>query len=576
MGYSIPPGDYSLPPMQVNVAAELGKTLAAQITAFGNIRRQQRAEAKRLQATQNQFKNGLILRQNELKTGYFTSLEKAGITDDPDKENELFDQFQQEVDTRARAALDARMKMQFDADIDDDERIKLGKIVSDFKSYSEKSLAQMGGVVADASIVTDPNNVVVGDPMNGEQLGNILALQNINGAAAASFDPNAITSRQLTTRGNQNIVTSTVKIPANSTYFEDANKAGEGGANSIIQNGLLAETIKEEEINGEKFYVFKTDINVSNYSSKGGMDLVQKKLEIQSSDKILTENKFINKQGSFNQNFVNQNPVVIAEVEKDSNGNLTGYSNTVDYNIVDVGAMTFDKAYIAELDSEYESVFNNPEVSQAQKQQYLIDIGVVENIKSIQNRSPEEQKKLIMDAMGNNIWEGYFPEKYVSSGNGSQQIQKQLGTLNKKTGEFDLDEADKALLKSIQDQGIKNPLTGELYQEGESIYVIRTEKSRVTPEDTENNNEGTEDQQYFGKIASALGKDTFASGANSLFTAVTRTPGGRTFYQYKPGIEGGDAAGVYEVDEDGVKVPNASIVPTVALQAIYSSAARRK
>ena len=32
MGYSIPPGDYSLPPMQINVAAELGKTLSSQIT----------------------------------------------------------------------------------------------------------------------------------------------------------------------------------------------------------------------------------------------------------------------------------------------------------------------------------------------------------------------------------------------------------------------------------------------------------------------------------------------------------------------------------------------------------------
>ena len=64
---------------------------------------------------------------------------------------------------------------------------------------------------------------------------------------------------------------------------------------------------------------------------------------------------------------------------------------------------------------------------------------------------------------------------------GAQQIQKQLGTLNKETGEFDLDETDKALLKSIQDQGIKNPMTGELYQKGDSIYVIRTEKSRVTP-----------------------------------------------------------------------------------------------
>ena len=66
MGYSIPPGDYSLPPMQVNVAADLGKSLAAQITAIGNIRRQQRAEAKRLQATQNAFKNNLILKMSSI------------------------------------------------------------------------------------------------------------------------------------------------------------------------------------------------------------------------------------------------------------------------------------------------------------------------------------------------------------------------------------------------------------------------------------------------------------------------------------------------------------------------------
>jgi hypothetical protein len=236
--------------------------------------------------------------------------------------------------------------------------------------------------------------------------------------------------------------------------------------------------------------------------------------------------------------------------------------------------MTFDKAYIAELDSEYESIFNNPEVSQAQKQQYLIDIGVVENIRSIQKKTPEQQKKQIMDAMGDNIWEGYFPEKYVSSGNGSQQIQKQLGTLNKKTGKFDLDEADKALLKSIQDQGIKNPLTGELYQEGESIYVIRTEKSRVTPKDDEDGGEGTEGQQYFGEIVTALGNENFGIGAGSLFTAVTRTPGGKTFYQYKP-AKGDNAAGVYEVDETGLKT-GGGVVPTTALQAIYSSAAKRK
>ena len=578
MGYSIPPGDYSSAPMQINVGAQLGKTFAQAFTAYGNIKRQDRAEAKRLKATQNQFKNQLILQQNELKTGYYDSLAKAGISDDPEKENELYDQFKLEVDTRAKSALDARMKMQFDADLSDEERMRLGGVVNDFKSYSEKSLQQMGGLLSDADIVTSLDHVVVGDPMNGEQLGYILALQNLNGAKAASFDPRAITSRNLNTKGNQNVVTSTVKIPANSQYFDAANAAGEGGANSIIQNGLLAGKIKEEKIGGELFYVFNTDINVSNYSSKGGMDLVQEKLQIQDSNTVLQDNNFLNKQGSFNQAFVNQNEVITTEVELDSNEVKTGYQKTVSFNIVDVGAMTEDKAYVAELDSEYESTFNNPNVSQAQKQQYLIDIGVVQNIRSLQKMTPAAQKKIILEAMGDNLWEGYFPEKYVSSGSGAQQIQMQLGAEDK-DGNMVLTEQERLLLKSARDQDLKNPVTGKLYEEGESIYVIRSESSRVIPKTEEGGGEGTEDQQYFGNIVNALGSDNFGTGSDSLFSAVTRTPGGRTYYQYKDKVgegKGNDAAGIYEVGEDGVKVTNARVVKLPALQAIYSSAAKRK
>jgi len=81
--------------------------------------------------------------------------------------------------------------------------------------------------------------------------------------------------------------------------------------------------------------------------------------------------------------------------------------------------------------------------------------------------------------------------------------------------------------------------------------------------------------RYFGEIATALGSDNFGTGKDSLFSAVTRTPGGKTFYQYKP-AKGGNAAGVYEVDENGVKTLGGGVVPTPALQAIYSTAAKRK
>ena len=96
--------------------------------------------------------------------------------------------------------------MEFGVDLSDEERMQLGKTVSDFKSYSENSLAQMGGMLADADLVLNKDYVVVGDPMNGEQISNTLALQNINGANPRSFDPDAKTSRTLTTKGNQNVV----------------------------------------------------------------------------------------------------------------------------------------------------------------------------------------------------------------------------------------------------------------------------------------------------------------------------------------------------------------------------------
>ena len=55
MGYSIPSGDYSLPPLQVNVGAELGKSFGAGLANLGAIKRKEQADAKKEKATQNGF-----------------------------------------------------------------------------------------------------------------------------------------------------------------------------------------------------------------------------------------------------------------------------------------------------------------------------------------------------------------------------------------------------------------------------------------------------------------------------------------------------------------------------------------
>lgn len=475
MGYRIPPPDFTLPPMQVNVAAEMGKTFAAGIDKIAALQRQEKQKAKKLQDTQSAFKNQLILQQNELKNSYFKSLEKAGINDDPEKENELFDQFKLEVDTRAKSALDARMKMEFGTDLTDEERMALGQIVTDFKSYSETSLAQMGGVLADSDLVLNNDYVVVGDPMNGEQISNTLALQNINGVNPRSFDPDAKTSRTLTTKGNQNVVTSTVKIPVNSNYFKNVNKAGGGdGANIILQNGVDAGIIKTENIDGKDYYVFKSDINVSNYSTKGGMDLVQEKVPLLKSDDTLTELGYLQSDGAFAKSYISKDEVVTQEIETDVNGDATGYKKQVGYKIIDVGSMVENKAYIDMLNVEYGSIFKDTSRSEAQRQQYLVDIGVPMNLKSFNKLPVPQQQQIVTAAIERKMWTGYFPAKYKSSGRLPQQVQVRL----------DDSPEGGALLKQLNDVGYKNPSTGELYKQGDYAYVIREEQSRSISEDS--------------------------------------------------------------------------------------------
>ena len=556
MGYTIPPPDYTLPPMQINVGQEIGKTMGAALAQYGLMKQQERKDAEKLKQTQNAFKNQLLLQQNELKTGFFKNLETAGYTDDPTKSNELFDQFSQEVDMRAKAALKARMAMEFDMDLSDEDRAAYAKTVTDFQNYSKSSLEQIGGLIADADNIHNMDMVIVGDPTNGEQLSNLISLQNIKGTSANVFGKGSITSRTLSTQGNNNIVTSTVKIPTDSNYWKSVNSQTEGGSDALMQKAIESGTVKIENVNGKDFYVFKQDINVSNYSKEGGMDLVQQKLKPQDAIQVLEENKFINDRGAFSDQFISQEPVITTEIEKDSNGKETGYQKTVDFNIVDVESMTGNKAYLKEMNAEYSTIFENPNVSLAQRQAYLTDIGSMASAKAIASMDKEDAKKLVMRSMTENMWGGFFPESYSSTGNKPQQIQMQLGKLGK-NGEFILDDQQKKLLKSAQDQGLKNPTTGELYKEGDSIYVIRQERSRVIPEKGTGGSQ-TESQEYFSNIAAQL-----KAGKTDLFTAITPTPGGKTFYKkFEDGI--------YAVNKDGEKT-GTSPEKVEVLQTVYSN-----
>jgi len=489
MGYSIPP--YTMPPMTLNVAAEVGKSFGNALREYGRIKRQERKDAKKLLETQNAFKNEILLNQEELKTGFFNNVKAAGIYD-TEKENELYDQFSSIIDTKAKAALNARMAMQFDTDLSDEDRAAYAKTITDFKSYSQTSLTQMGDLLADIDSINNMDSVIVGSPTDGTQLINRISLENLSGKPAAIFGEGTIMSRELDREAadqGKNIINSTVKIPVNSPYFANVNSRTGGGASQMIQGGLNAGNIKTETIDGKEYYVFKNDINLSNYSLKGGMDLVQSKIQVQKANDVLQENKFLDDKGAWNTNFISAEPVITQEIEKDSTGENTGYQKKVEFQIIDVAKMQADPAFQLEMASEYGKIFENGGVTNTQRQAYLLDIGSMVSPSMLNKTNSAEAKASIIRTMTENLWSGYFAEQYESTGDTPQNIQMQLGKEGQTLEQMKKEDPNSQaylILKNSRDLGIKNPLTQKLYKPGETIYLKRTEDTRTFKEEKEN------------------------------------------------------------------------------------------
>ncbi len=563
MGYSIPGPDFTLPPMQVNVGAEIGKSIGNALVVYGERKRQERKDAKKLKDTQSAFKNQLLIRQNEQKTEFLQSVEKAGYLD-TEKPDELFDQFKGVINTKAQAALEARMAMEFQSDLSDEDRAKYAGVVSDFENYSKTSTTQMGELIADIDSLHDENMTVVGDPTNGEQLINTISLQNLSGSSSNIFGDGSIASRTLIEKNGKNIVKSVVKIPTNSAYLANVNTSTGKGGGAMIAGGLLSKKIKLEKIDGKDYYVFKNDINISNYSTKNGMDMVQQKIGIQQPSEVFKENKFLNDKDEWNTSFISAEPVVTTEIEVDSKGKKTGYQKTVNFEIIDVDKMQNDPAYKIEMNSQYESIFNDPNTSLAQRQAYLLDIGSLANPKELNKVDGEKAKAIVINDMTTQIFSGYFKDQYKSTGNTPQNVQMQLGEGYGKDGKFIGTKQQELILNKAIAEGVKNPITGELYKAGDTIYLQRTEKSRVVGVESNNGKSKTESQEYFSSIADQLKK-----GDLNLFNAITPTPGGKTFYK-KFSAQGNNPEGIYEVDKEGLQTGTKPVDEAVVLS-VYAN-----
>jgi len=210
------------------------------------------------------------------------------------------------------------------------------------------------------------------------------------------------------------------------------------------------------------YYVFSRSIDVSNYESRGGMDLLQKKI-----DRFTHLSK----------------PIITSGNEVNIDGEKTGYYVTNETEIVDLAASTTSKEFKDQLNAEYDRVFNSGQ-SVSQKQDYLYSIGIADDITSNewQDLGPSGQKQRINNALTEHLFEGRFP----GLANPSEKIN-QVSVLLKEG-----DEKSEQLLAAAMEQGIKNPLTNSDYKIGDTIYVKETQTSRDKRDD------GQDDAQVLG------------------------------------------------------------------------------
>ena len=491
MGYSIPSGDYSLPPLQVNVGAEIGRSIGAGLAAAGARRQKERDDAKRLKATQNAFKNTLVLNSTKLKTDFINNAADQGYVDDVNQGDQLIDQWKEQIKIKSLAAIDARMKMEFDQDLSDEDRNTYAQTVTDFESYSTGSLKQLGEFTADANASTDEGFVVSGNAANGEQTVNMFTLSNVQGNQASMYGPGAIATRDLRVENNQNIVTSTVKIPVGSEYLKTVNKQGGGiAATQLEEWSQPGGKVKKEKIGDKEYYVFQSDINLSTYSSPGGVDLVNEAIKVPGSDTVFEQTGLMEK-GSFNAQYNDPTSIEATVVLKDSEtGKPTGYKENVSYNIVDVGSMAASPAYLADIESQYESVFLDPKTNIALKNQYLLELAqnqpegtVALDWNALAELPPKDAKKAVTDAMVLHQWTGYFPKQF-----GEKTSLAQV----------ELEEGSALLERAMQ---FDNPLTGKPYEAGASVYVTRAVNRTYKDPDAKENDPNIDTYAAFLKLS---------------------------------------------------------------------------
>jgi len=478
MGYTIPSGDYSLPPLQVNVGAELGKSFGSALVAYGARKDKERKEAAQLLKDQDATKNTIAIAQAEAQRKFGSDLDKKGVP------QILIEQYQARASQKGRAAMQAQLDMSFGQEMTDEERMQNAKIVTDVTSYTENTLTQIGAFGSDIDLVNNTDYVVYGDDTNGEQFANTLGLNAFKGSMIAK---DAIINANLTGEGNINDVGNTVSIPVDSPFWDTTKSEGGTTIMDQIKKGLEAEhgRITQQKINGKQYYTFTQDVNLNNYESAGGVDLVQKRLTILESDKTFQEASLMDETGAWSETYKNPNIITTSNFEVDEDNKPTGYKVTKNYSFLDVNKMIASKPFQDGIKAEYDAVFNSnamPPISRFIQQNYLRQIGssLDMNSKEWKNARPEDRRDAVMSDITEKLWKNYFPPSKNNQGDRDSQEQMVL-------------DKDTPIEILTQAKSMVNPLTSQNYKEGDTVYLMKNQRTRIDEENT-GGDEGSTDQ----------------------------------------------------------------------------------
>ena len=550
MGYTIPGADYTIGPDGIGqMIANTGKSIASSLSAGFAQRQRNKAAAEKVKREQSQTRSEWMKLASQKKKDFQASLKAAGLKDTA-SDTDLFDQFSNKIDTYANNALDANQALMF-GDFDSDDKIKmpvgfmgnteekmysrseLTDQVTFFETYSTTGKKQLGELLADTDMLNSPEllatSVVTGNQTNGEAFINEIALKNIGVGGDGSLLGKGVTSsRNLIVENGENIIESIVRVPKNSMLIQGNKTSME----ALLANPL--EGFKVDPNTGE--YIFSSKINLTGYGTKDGMDLIVPAIETLPASQTMTD-VGIFKDNGLRDTYVSPDVLSESKTQREPTTDKVGLESRTELQVVNMGKIRTNTDLLKKINSTYTGIFEDATVTEAQRNRYLLDLGIPESFGELQKQKGEDLKAYLIDYMTSSLIDEFVEDVDYEG--------------NARLNAFTLEEGSD-LLKYVEENPDKVGNYYEYgkdprpYQAGDTIYALNTTSINQLAKVTEKVDNRPVNKVIYDEL------DNFDPNNPGRFEVPDgiKIPGSDTRFRYE---KDADPPGFYYLDDSGVK-----------------------